>query len=238
MSIKRVSNDFIDLFPALSVEKRRDNFDLHLNEKPSKRLQKEIELLFLSFGGVKKDRGFTYEFTYDPKGLLEYSVHYGYVPLAHMNYAFIPTQIMRTMNSYLAVLPDASVYYPFYGYGNFGSRHDDFYKFINIDTCIGDFSTPIHDIHRDEYQYDAIFMRPQLSGNLAWAAIRDNTKFLKSSGKLITILDSKYAMTSIFNNFMSDNYVNVVCYRIPELTWTPVQYQNHIYSFLVYGEKR
>lgn len=234
--IKRVSEEFIDAFSSWSFISRQDHYDIKFNKKPTKRLEKEINLVFSAFGGCERSK-FVYEFTYNPYELLTYTISYGYIPLAHMNYGFIPTQLLRTMNSYLTVVSNASVYYPFYGYGNFGSRHDDFYKFIDINACIGDFSVPIHDVHREEYRYDAIFMRPQFSGNLAWAAIRDNTKYLKTYGKLISIVDSKTVNTPIFKEHMAQNYLNVRCYVIPELTWTPTQFPNKIHSYIVYGEK-
>lgn len=232
--IKRVSDDFIENYSKVAIDKKQDGYTLSLNYKPGKRVIKDIEFLFSAFGGCEKSK-FVYEFTYNPSNLLTLAINCGYLPLAHMNYCFIPTQINRTMNSYLAGIPaNGNVLYPFYGYGDFGATHLE-YKQYGINRFVNNGDVLDFDAN---IKYDAIYMRPQFSGNLAWAAIRDYSKYLSKGGKLITIVDSKSAQTPVFNNYMNTEFNNVRCYRIPELTWTPVQYQNYLFTYMVYGEKK
>lgn len=228
MKITKSSDELINWYTEqVHYEAKRSGHFLRCAKKPPKRIEKEINNLFSSFGGCEYKK-FIWEFTYDPIEMLNESTRYGYVHGAKNNFFFLPEQIQKIMNNLLVLPTGSHVYYPFYGYGYDYDCHHKFWQYKE--------NASIQEKTEMPEKFDGAFYRPVFGKE--HVTLESVTSKLKSGATLVTIAENLLLHGARTSEYIVSNYVNCGYYKIPHPTWFPQYSELSIHTSVFYGKKK
>lgn len=193
------------------------------SRRTTKRLDKEANGLFASFGGVETKHHY-WEFTYDPRNMINLAIEHGYIYGVMANYAFIPPQLEKTMSGMLNAPTGSKILYPYYGYGDLAEKHIGYAKYRYNDLT----SAPTENI---EFPLDGAFFRGTITkGN---ETIIENTSKLASGALVVGIIDLKHVFNAKFTEYVDVYYDNIETYKIQQKMWMPEESMHQISAYII-----